>query len=64
MEKWKLIEIYSSRGAFTLLELGSVLLLGYTVKIITPYGVKRGSLCKKSKILLEMEWKLTTSSKS
>ena len=24
-------------------------------KIITPYGVKRESLCKKSKILLEME---------
>ena len=31
----------------------------YTVKIITPYEVKRGSLCKMSKILLEMEWKLT-----
>ena len=30
-----------------------------TEKIITPYGVKKGSLRKKSKILLEMEWKLT-----
>ena len=29
-----------------------------TVKI-TPYGVKRGSLCKKSKILLKMEWNHT-----
>ena len=36
----------------------------YTIKIITPYGVKRDHSVKKSKILLEMEWKLTTSSKS
>ena len=27
----------------------------YTVKIITPYRVTRGSFCKKSKVLLEME---------
>ena len=31
----------------------------FTVKkIITPYGVKMGWLCKKSKILLEMELNL------
>ena len=29
-------------------------------KIITPYGVKKGSLCKKSKILLEMEYSYST----
>ena len=27
-------------------------------KVITPYGVKKGSLCKKSKILLEKEYNL------
>ena len=42
----------------------SLISLPYTVKNNYSIWSRKGMLCKKSKILLEMEWKITTSSKS